>query len=239
MLCPARQFIIGRESWFFQSGDECLDRPSSSPSSVTQWLERVQNGRDDDAAQRLWQRYWRQLAAIAKRRLRELGARCRAEDEADAVQEAFAAFFRRIEEGAYPDCRDRNDLWCLLVKIADSKARQLARGERRQKRGKGNVRGDSAVIGSSSARGNAFDRLADVSRPLRVLEMTLDEPSEAFVDQLLDTVTDCYGALDQMERQVIRGRLQGYTNGEIAAQIGCVTRTVERKLKVIRSRWKT
>lgn len=232
-----RQLIIGRESWFADQGNESLNPASSSPSSVTQWLERVQNGRDDDAAQRLWQRYWRQLAAIARRRLRELGARCRAEDEADAVQEAFVAFFRRIEHGAYPDCRDRNDLWCLLVKIADSKARQLARGERRQKRGKGKVRGDSAVVGSDSVRGNAFDRLADVPRSLPVPEPTLEEPSEAFVDQLLETVSDCYGALDQMERQVIRGRLQGYTNDEVAAQIGCVTRTVERKLKVIRSRW--
>lgn len=197
----------------------------------------MQRGRDEEAAQYLWQRYWRQLATVAGRRLRELGARCRAEDEADAVQEAFAAFFRRIEEGAYPDCRDRNDLWCLLVKIADSKARQLVRGERRGKRGHGRVRGDSAIMADSSPGGDAFDRVAGAPRSLPLAEPTLEEPSEAFVDQLLDTFTLCYGALDAMERQVLRGRMQGYTNDEIAAQVGCVTRTVERKLKVIRSRW--
>jgi RNA polymerase sigma factor (sigma-70 family) len=205
---------------------------------VTQWLQRVQRGRDEEAAQQLWERYWRQLAAVAGRRLRELGARCRAEDEADAVQEAFAAFFRQIEKGAYPDCRDRNDLWCLLVKIADSKARQLVRDQRRGKRGYGRVRGDSAVMANSSAGGDAFDQVAAKPRALPLAEPTLEEPSEAFVDQLLDTFSLCYGSLDATERQVIRGRLQGYTNEEIAAQIGCVTRTVERKLKVIRSRWK-
>lgn len=199
----------------------------------------MQHGRDDDAAQQLWQRYWRQVAAVARRRLRELGARCRSEDEADAVQEAFAAFFRRIEKGAYPDCRDRNDLWCLLVKIADSKARQLARAERRRKRGNGKVRGDSAVIPGGSPHGNTFDRLADVARELPLAEPALEEPSETFVDQLLDTFALFYGSLDAMEREVLRGRMQGYTNDEIAARIGCVTRTVERKLKVIRSRWQS
>lgn len=216
-----------------------LSSPSSSQSSVTQWLERVQRGRDDDAAQRLWQRYWGQLASIAGRRLRELGARCRAEDEADAVQEAFAAFFRRVEEGAYPDCHDRNDLWRLLVKIADSKARQLARAERRRKRGSGKVRGDSALLGSGSVRGDAFDRIASAAQELPLPEPTLEEPSEAFVDQFLDTLRLCYGTLDATERAVLRGRMMGYTNEEIAAQIGCVTRTVERKLKVIRSRWQS
>lgn len=208
------------------------------PSSVTQWLRRVQRGRDDAAAQQLWQRYWRQLAAVARRRLRHLGARCRTADEADAVQEAFAAFFRRLEEGAYPDCRDRNDLWCLLVKIAENKARQLARAQRRRKRGNGKVRGDSAVMPGGSLRGNAFDRLADVERELPLAEPTLEEPSEAFVDHLLDTFSLFYGSLDSTEREVLRGRMQGYTNDEIAARIGCVTRTVERKLKVIRSRWR-
>lgn len=67
----------------------------------------------------------------------------------------------------------------------------------------------------------------------------LEEPSEEFVDQLLDTLSLCYGSLDAMESEVLRGRMQGYTNDEIAAKIGCVTRTVERKLKVIRSRWQT
>jgi RNA polymerase sigma factor (sigma-70 family) len=214
-----------------------LSLPSSSQVSVTQWIERVQRGRDDDAARQLWQRYWRQLASIARRRLRELGARCRAEDEVDAVQEAFAAFFRRVEEGAYPDCRDRNDLWCLLVKIADSKARQLARAGRRQKRGSGKVRGDSAVMGNPSARGASFDRIEGVARELPLAEPTLEEPSDEFVDQLLDTLSLCYGSLDTMEREVLRLRIQGCTNDEIAAKIGCVTRTVERKLKVIRSRW--
>jgi RNA polymerase sigma factor (sigma-70 family) len=209
----------------------------SSENSITQWLDRVQQGPDDSAAGKLWERYCTRLAAVAKKRLKSLGAHCRAEDEADAVQEAFAAFFRRVEKGAYPDCHDRNDLWCLLVKIADSKARQLARGERRRKRGGGKVRGDSVLMGSDSMPGG-FDRLAGRAGELPLAEPMVDEPDDAFVDQLLDTFVLCYGALDEMERKILRGQLQGYTAAEIAEQVGCVTRTVERKLKVIRSRWR-
>jgi RNA polymerase sigma factor (sigma-70 family) len=208
-----------------------------SETSITQWLERVKQGPDDSAAQHLWERYCQRLAAVAKKRFMALGAPCRAEDEADAVQEAFTAFFRRVQQGAYPDCRDRNDLWCLLVKIANNKARQLARGERRQKRGGGNVRGDSVMMGSDSSRGDGFDRLAGAAGELPLAEPTVEEPDGAFVDQLVDTFVLCYGALDEMERKILRGQLQGYTHDEIAKQIGCVTRTVERKLKVIRSRW--
>lgn len=209
---------------------------SSDSSSITQWLERVQQGPDDEAAGKLWQRYCMRLAAVAKKRLKALGARGRAEDEADAVQEAFAAFFRRVAQGAYPNCRDRNDLWCLLVKIADSKARQLARDERRRKRGGGVVRGDSAFIASESTRGG-FDRVRDKAGNVPLPDPAVEEPGEAFVDQLVDTFALCYGALDETERKVLRGQLQGYSHDEIARQIGCVTRTVERKLKVIRSRW--
>lgn len=176
---------------------------------------------------------------MARRRLRELGARCRTTDESDAVQEAFAAFFRRVEEGAYPNCHDRNDLWCLLLKITDSKARQLARAERRRKRGNGKVRGDSAVMGGGAVRGDAFDQLAGVERNLPLAEPALEDPSETFVDRLLETFSLFYGSLDALEREVLRSKMQGYTNDEIAARIGCVTRTVERKLKVIRSRWQS
>jgi hypothetical protein len=31
--------------------------------------------------------------------------------------------------------------------------------------------------------------------------------------------------------------MEGYTNDEIAAKLGCALRSVERKLKVIRSLW--
>jgi DNA-binding CsgD family transcriptional regulator len=38
-------------------------------------------------------------------------------------------------------------------------------------------------------------------------------------------------------RHVADWKLQGYTNEEIAQRLGCVHRTVERRLNVVRSVW--
>ena len=40
-------------------------------------------------------------------------------------------------------------------------------------------------------------------------------------------------------RQIALWKLEGYTNREIAAQLDCKLRTVERKLERIRAYWET
>jgi DNA-directed RNA polymerase specialized sigma24 family protein len=39
-------------------------------------------------------------------------------------------------------------------------------------------------------------------------------------------------------RSVAQWKLEGYTNDEIAARLGCVRRSVERMLELIRTLWK-
>ena len=51
---------------------------------------------------------------------------------------------------------------------------------------------------------------------------------------------NCARLLDRLEpelRQIAQLRLDGYTNAEIAAQLGCALRTVERRLELIRRIW--
>jgi hypothetical protein len=48
---------------------------------------------------------------------------------------------------------------------------------------------------------------------------------------LLDLLDD-----DEL-RTIARGKMEGYTNAELAGQLGCLERTVERKLRVIRGLW--
>jgi DNA-directed RNA polymerase specialized sigma24 family protein len=50
-------------------------------------------------------------------------------------------------------------------------------------------------------------------------------------DRLMAALTD-----DQL-RQIARRRLEGYTNAEIAKELGVIERTVERRLQLIRSLW--
>jgi DNA-directed RNA polymerase specialized sigma24 family protein len=56
-------------------------------------------------------------------------------------------------------------------------------------------------------------------------------------------LNDCYeyylNALPEKLRALAELHLAGFTNGEIANQMNCVERTVERKIALLRMRWQT
>src|SRR5438552_6103586 len=106
--------------------------PMSSPGSVTFWIGRLKAG-DPAAAEKLWQRYFRRLVALARKKLQ--GAPRGLADEEDAALSAFASFCRRAEQGQFPQLQDRDDLWHLLMVITVRKSSNQMKYERRQKRG--------------------------------------------------------------------------------------------------------
>ncbi len=71
--------------------------------------------------------------ALARTGLR--GAARRVADEEDAALSAFDSFCRRAAQGQFPDLKDRDGLWALLVVITARKAAELGcsvpTGERR------------------------------------------------------------------------------------------------------------
>lgn len=115
-----------------------------SIGSVTLWIDRLQTG-DPVAAQQLWQRYFRRLVGLARRKLRDLPRR--AADEEDVALSAFDSFYRGATEGRFPQLQDREDLWHLLVAITAHKALDLVRREGRQKRGRAAVLDEAALAG--------------------------------------------------------------------------------------------
>ena len=52
-----------------------------------------------------------------------------------------------------------------------------------------------------------------------------------------ENVSRLFAMLDPVQKQVAQGKLEGRRNAEIARQLGCSERTVERKLQVIRRVW--
>jgi DNA-directed RNA polymerase specialized sigma24 family protein len=196
---------------------------TSSSGSVTHWLERLKVG-DPVAAQKLWESYFRRLVGLARKKLR--GIPRRAADEEDVALSAFDSFCRAVAQGRYPQLADRDDLWQQLVLITARKAIDLVHHERRQKRGGGAVRGDSALL-----------RLdGDSSADAGLQQVVGREPTPAFAMQVAEA---CQRLLNQLEdedlRLVAQWKMEGYTNSEIAAKLGCVPRTVERKLWRIRN----
>src|SRR5262249_28795780 len=103
----------------------------SSPGSVTQWINLLRTG-DPVAAQRLWERYFDKLVELAGQRLK--GLPLRAADEEDVALSTIAALCQGVQSGRYPQLRDRDELWRLLVVLTAQKVLGLVRRERAQKR---------------------------------------------------------------------------------------------------------
>ena len=194
-------------------------------ASVTQWIDGLKAG-DPDAAQKLWERYFRRLVGLARMKLRS--APRRAADEEDVALSAFDSFCRGAKQERFPQLHDRLDLWQLLVLVTARKAVDLAQHERRQKRGGGGVLDEAALPGParSSAQGAALEQIEG------------PEPTPAFAAQVAEEYGRLLERLDSPElRTVAMRKVEGYGNEEIAAQLGCGLRTVERRLRLIRSLW--
>ena len=197
----------------------------ASEGSVTVWIHRLKAG-DQAALEQLWKGYFPRLVGLARQRLR--GAAPRAADEEDVALSAFASFCRGARQGRFPRLSDRDNLWPLLVLITARKAIDLVQREGRQKRGGGAVRGESALVGPTggSSRGGGLDQVLG------------REPTPAFAAQVADECRRLFDRLDDADlRAVALRKLEGFTNAEIAAELGCVVGTVERKLRVIRTLW--
>ena len=154
------------------------------------------------------------------------GAAKREFDEEDVALSAFNSFFRAVEEQRLPKLDDRHDLWKVLVTITVRKISDQRKREYVLKRGKGQVRGESLFQNSDG------DEQAGLAQVLGA------EPTPEVAAMVAEGYEQLIGQLpDEMFRRVAPLKMEGYSNAEIAAELGCVERTVERKLERIRAIW--
>jgi DNA-directed RNA polymerase specialized sigma24 family protein len=189
---------------------------------VTRWIGQLQAG-DPGAAQHLWERYFRRLVGLARKKFRD--APRQAADEEDAALSAFDSFCRGARRGRFPRLDDRDNLWRLLVTLTTRKALDRVREARTQKRGGGAVSGESALRGADGSPAG-LDRV-----PGR-------EPTPAFAAQVADECRRLLALLADTElRAVAVWKMEGDTTEQIAAKLACAPGTVERKLRRIRGLW--
>lgn len=173
----------------------------------------------------IWQRYFRRLLGLARKKL--ASGPNRAADEEDVALSAFHSFCRGAVAGQFANLEDRNDLWQVLAMITTRKAIRQRQRERAKKRGGGNVRGESALGAGASP--------SDCGG---ILNATDGGPTPEFIAMMDDEFETLLGRLPDDElRQVALARLEGFSNEEIAEQIGRHVRSVERKLQMIRRYW--
>lgn len=178
-------------------------------ATVARWIRGLRDG-DAAAADGLWGRYFRRLVDLADARIAP-GLQ-RTYDSEDAALSAFHSMCRGVRAGRFDGLRRGDELWSLLVVITARKIQGRARAERALKRGGGAAAQDlDALLGA--------------------------EPTAAFALEVAEEAEHLMGSLDPRLRPVAELKMEGHSNEEVAAALGCALRTVERRMGLIRRTW--
>jgi len=196
----------------------------STTHSVTEILEAFKTG-DPASREQICKKYFGDVALAARKHLLRRGSKRRAADEYDVAVSVFDGLFDAIERGKFPRLDDRKDLWRILLHLTAKRSKNLVRYERAQKRGCGKVRGDSVFAVGDDDTGFGLDKAAHAT------------PTNEEIVDLLDTIVFLFGEEDSEYHEILRLKLAGFTNDEIAEETGLSVATVERRLRDIRHRW--
>ena len=195
--------------------------------SVTLLIDRMQDG-SHDSLEQLWARCFATVVRLARQRLST--AAKRVSDEEDVAVEASDHLFQASSSGRLPELSDRESLWRLLITMTTNRAKNVLRHQLRQKRGGGQVRDDSFAdvteLGITPAGPNVFDNLMS------------QQPTPDAIVAINEQMSDWLARLpDDEHQQVALRRMEGFSNGEIAEELGLPLRTVERRVSRIRQEW--
>lgn len=140
----------------------------------------------------------------------------------DIVVSVFESFYRAAENGRFPDLSGRDDLWRLLLTMSARKIIDRRRHERRQRRGAG------AKVQSIDDR-NSDDQV--------IIEVIGNEPTPEMVHMMTESFEQLISHLgDGQLREIAVGRMEGFSNAELAQRLECSERTIERRLNLIREK---
>jgi RNA polymerase sigma-70 factor, ECF subfamily len=183
-------------------------------TNAAELIEKWRQG-DREAAGELFRRYADRLIALASSRMSAKLAQ--GVDAEDIVQSAYRSFLADSRAGQY-SVQPGGDLWQLLVTVTLHKLYDKAKWAQAQKR--------------------AADRelhFGSEDSLLGIMPHVLNhEPSPIEAAALADEKEYLLRRLDPVDRQIVELRLQGLTLKEIASQVDCSVRTVERTFERIR-----
>jgi len=161
------------------------------------------------AAGELDQRYRRKLCSLVER---ELGQRLRRRlDAEDVVQSTLRSFFQGVKEGEFRIDHSA-ELWRLLEEMTMIRVRRRVEKE---------------MAGKRRPTAETYDQTAI---------MLGKEPTPAEAAMAADLIEAALAGLESPYPEVLRLRLQGCTEVQIAAELHCGRQAVHYKLERIRQR---
>jgi len=190
--------------------------------SVSEWIDGLRRSGNEAAASQLWTHFLYQLAEHVSQRIRS--SPLRIHDTDDVVLATFDSVLRAIRENRYRNIQHREELWWLLLAVADRKAIDVERFESRQKRCEG--RPPPALFSPT-----------DGSLNLALEKLPSAEPTPEFAALVEDESRRLMALLNRRQQEAASLRLEGYTHREIARRLSCSIPTVERYLHITRRVW--
>jgi RNA polymerase sigma-70 factor (ECF subfamily) len=183
----------------------------STPAEEQALIDLWRSG-DQDAARQIADRYFGRLLLLARRRISQrLASRV---DPEDIVQSALRTFLMRVKEGQFV-FQKQDDLGKLLLRITLHKTLRQVAFHKAAKR-------DPNAETSQSSHHNA-----------QLMAVLDNEPTPEAAAAFHDQLERFLSKLDPQTAQIIRMRLEGYTNDEIARKLGLkydrkIRRAIER-----------
>lgn len=202
--------------------------------SVTECLERVKQG-ESFAQLQIFERYCSALTALANGRLHRGHVVADAED---VVSQVFYDFLMGATEGRFRKLEDRRDLWQLLLALTRRRMISQRRYDCAQKRSNPSAEPHlPTTMSADSAIERASVRPHEGTMQQSVVDL---QPNPALATQLQEEFVVRLQQLDGDKlRSIAVQKLAGYSNQEIADKMDCSLRSVERKLSLIRRRWRS
>lgn len=221
----------------------------SQESFPTLWVQQLDYAATrEEAATHIVDEYTGQLLALIRSRLSQ-SVRAKV-DECEILQSVWGSFFR----GGF-DIRDRHSLFSLLVVMCVNKSCSAARlytGSKRNTAREVSVTPEEYAAGKQVHSADSPVRI----RPQEDTEATGNVSNVVEYDSLFDrstlelmaigatgdqaaVVIDLIESLPPELQEILQMRLEGLTETEIAGKLGCVRRTITRRLGLIRDHFQT
>ena len=192
--------------------------PMIQEAAITLCLRNLKAGENvDRSAGVLWAYFKTSLCSLADTYTRG-HAFCF--DEDDLASLTFAHFCQSLISGQLENVKTGECALRVLAFILSQKAATLIESEHRHKRGRGSVVRES-VLASKSLYGFNFDHFEGKAQ-------------SGNSDKLPPWLLEWLESLSSPLRTTVLMRLEGFANEEIAQELGCGLRTVERHLQELR-----